>query len=216
MGVASVRANAVPMVSLWALAAVLIAGYCLVPGVRAALDRLGQFQKDYGIWAGFANQFVFCGLIPCLFRLTVADIRTERPVLKSFLQSVWSGLWGVVYVGFYALQARLFGNGSDFAALVAKTAFDQFVWAPLVPVPLTAFFCLWLENGFSARAAVRKFRNDFARRVWFANLLPNWCIWIPSVLAIYAFPLALQVQVLGLVGSFWALVSLRLAKEISR
>ena len=110
----------------------------------------------------------------------------------------------------------MFGAGADFATLVAKTAFDQFVWSPLLPVPCTAFFCLWMENGFSVRTAVDKFRQDFIRRVWLANLLPNWCIWIPVMLAIYSFPSVLQVQVLGLASSFWALVTLQLAKEISR
>ena len=216
IGLAAAKANVVPMLALWALAAALVAGYHLFPEAQSVLDCLGRFQRDYGIWAGFASQFVFCGAIPCVFRLSVADIRTEHPVLKSFLQSLWCGCWGIVYVGFYAVQARLFGAGSDFATLAAKTAFDQFVWSPLLPVPCTAFFCLWMENGFSVRTAARRFRDDFVRRVWLANLLPNWCIWIPAVLAIYAFTTALQVQILGLVGSFWALVSLRLAKEISR
>lgn len=216
VGCRSIRANIVPMVALWALSAALVAGYYLVPGVRTALDCLGRFQRDCGIWAGFASQFVFCGVLPCVFRLTVADIRTDRPLVKSLLQSLWCGCWGVVYVGFYSVQARLFGSGADFATLALKTAFDQFVWAPFVPVPATAFFCLWMEIGFSLRAASRRFRQDFVRRVWLANLLPNWCIWIPAVLSIYAFPTVLQVQVLGLVGSFWALVTLRLAKEISQ
>ena len=216
VGFAAVKANAVPMAVLWTLSAALVAGYYLLPEARSTLDCLGRFQRDYGIWAGFASQFVFCGVIPCVFRLSVADIRTEHPVLKSILQSLWCGCWGVVYVGFYGLQARLFGSGPDFATLAAKTAFDQFVWSPLLPIPCTAVFCLWMENGFSLRTAARKLRSDFFRRAYLANLLPNWCIWIPAVLAIYAFPTVLQVQVLGLVGSFWALVSLRLAKEVSR
>lgn len=216
IGLAAAKANVVPMVALWTLSVALVVGYYLSTEVRSVLDCLGRFQRDYGIWAGFASQFVFCGVIPCVFRMSVADVRTERPVLKSLLQSFLCGCWGIVYVGFYAVQARLFGSGPDFATLAAKTSFDQFVWSPLLPVPCTAFFCLWMENGFSLRTAARKFRVDFVRRVWLANLLPNWCIWIPAVLAIYAFPTVLQVQILGLVGSFWALVSLRLAKEISR
>lgn len=215
IGWRSVKANAVPMVVLWTMAGSLAVGYYCLPGMRALLDVLGRFQESYGVWAGFASQFVFCGVIPCLFRLTVTDIKTEHPVLKSFLQSLWCGCWGFVYVGFYALQSILFGEGTGLGTLAAKMAFDQFVWTPLVPVPLTAFFCFWMECGFSLRRAGVKFRTDFLRRIWLANLLPNWLIWIPAVLAIYAFPQVLQVQVLGLVGSFWALVSLKLAKEVS-
>lgn len=212
-GIKSVRANAVPMFVLWAFAAALVSAYFLLPVVRAALEPVARFQRRYGVWAGFANQFVFCGVIPCLFRLTVRGVRTERPVLKSFLQSLWSGCWGVVYVGFYALQTRMFGDGNGFATLVAKTAFDEFVWAPLVPVPATAFFCLWLESDFSIGRSAARFRRNFVGQAWLANLLANWIVWIPPVLVIYSFPHSLQIQVLGLVGSFWTLVSLRLAKE---
>jgi len=215
MGLASVRANAVPIIVLWLAAAALIAGYGLLPSVRAVLDPLAHFQRRCGFWAGFASQFVFCGLIPCVFRLTVRTIRTDHPILKSLLQSVWNGCWGIVYVGFYAFQGRLFGTGTDFGTVVVKTLFDEFLWAPLVPVPATAFFCLWMESGFSLRSAVTRFGRHFVRQTWLANVVTNWIVWMAPALAIYAFPPALQVQVLGLVGSIWALISLSLAKETS-
>jgi len=213
MGFLSVRANAVPMAVLWTVAAVLVGGYFFVPGVAAALEPLARFQRAYGIWAGFVSQFFFCGVIPCLFRLTVKAARTERPVLKSFLQSLWCGSWGVVYVGFYAFQTWAFGEGNDIGTLAAKTAFDQFVWSPVVPVPLTALFCLWMESVFSLRCAATRFRRHFVSTAWLANVLANWIVWIPPVVAVYSFPQVLQVQVLGLIGSCWALVSLRLARE---
>lgn len=103
VGLASMRANLVPMGILWAMAGVLVVGYYCLSEVRSVLDVLGRFQEVYGVWAGFVSQFVFCGVIPCVFRLSVAGVKTERPVLKSLLQSLWCGCWGVVYVGFYAL-----------------------------------------------------------------------------------------------------------------
>ncbi len=216
IGLASVKANRVPMVVLWFVAVGLAVAYYMIPAVADMLQPVADFQSRRPFLAAFANQFVFCGIIPCLFRLTVSEIRTERPILKSMCQWLWSGCWGIVYVGFYALQGRMFGNGHDLATLASKMAFDQFVWSPLIPVPLTAFFCLWLESGFSFSRAAGRFRRDFIRSVWLPNLIPNWCIWIPAVLAIYAFPPPLQVQMLGLVGSLWALVSLKIGKTIAR
>jgi len=212
IGFSSVRANLVPMVVLWGVAVAIVVAYFHVPAVRTALEPVARFQRRYGIWAGLANQFVFCGMIPCVCRLVVQEIQTERPVLKSFLQSLWSGCWGVVYVGFYAFQTWLFGAGNDFGTLVAKTAFDEFVWAPFVPVPATAFFCLWMESGFSVRKACADLRQNFVRKVWLPTLLTNWCIWIPAVLSVYSFPSDLQVQVLGLVGSVWALITLKIGR----
>ena len=72
IGLVAAKANAVPMVALWTLSVALVVGYYLFPEVRSVLDCLGRFQRDYGIWAGFASQFVFCGVIPCVFRMSVA------------------------------------------------------------------------------------------------------------------------------------------------
>ena len=61
IGLCAAKANAVPMVALWTVSVALVAGYYLFPDVQSALDCLGRFQRDYGIWAGFSSQFVFCG-----------------------------------------------------------------------------------------------------------------------------------------------------------
>ena len=45
------------------------------------------------------------------------------------------------------------------------------------------------------------------------NLISNWVIWIPAVAAVYAFDQDLQIQVLGFVSCFWALVCLQLGKR---
>ena len=42
-------------------------------------------------------------------------------------------------------------------------------------------------------------------------LVANWIVWMPVMVAVYAFPLPLQIQLVGLAGSFWMLVALRAA-----
>lgn len=212
---AAARANVVPMVVLWLVALFLVGAYYFVPGAERAFAPFARFHRKWGVFAAVVNQVFFCGLVPCVFVLTVKRIRTPRPVLKSLLQAVWCGAWGVVYFYFYKFQAQLFGSGHDVATLLAKTAFDQFVWTPLVPVPLSAVFFLWMGSGFSVSETRRTCRDGFLARVWLPNIESSWCVWIPVVFAVYAFPGDLQVQVLGLVSSFWTLMCLQIGKRVS-
>ena len=57
IGWAAAKANAVPMVVLWGLAAATVAAYYLVPGVAAAFEPLMRWQVDSGWVAAFLNRF---------------------------------------------------------------------------------------------------------------------------------------------------------------
>ena len=209
----SIRANRVPMLVLWGAVLLLTVAYYHVPGFAGLLAPVREWQARNGALAAFATQFVFCGVLPALFLHAVREIRTDRALLKCLFQSVWCGCWGIVYLWFYAQQTRMFGHGHDLATLLAKTAFDEFVWTPLTAAPLTSLFFLWMESDFLFRRTAQTCREGYFRRVMLPNLLSNWAIWIPAVMAVYAFPLDLQVQMLGFVSCFWTLVCLQLGKR---
>ena len=59
VGLRSVRANAVPMVVLWLLAAATVVGYYFVPGVAAVLEPLRVWQTESGGVAAFLNRVIF-------------------------------------------------------------------------------------------------------------------------------------------------------------
>ena len=214
IGLASARANAVPMAILWTFAAVLVLAYYLVPGVAGLLQPVADWQTRWGVWAAILNQVFFCAAIPTAFVLCVKRIRTGRPVAKGLCQAVWCALWGIVYVWFYALQTRLFGSDHAFATLAAKSAFDQFVWVPFVVMPINALFYLWMGSDFSLAAVRRECGSGYFRRIVMPNLIANWAVWIPVVFALYAFPYALQIQVLGLVASFWTLMCYQIGSRV--
>lgn len=77
LGVAlkSIRANIVPMVVLWLLAALTVWGYCRFPQIAAILEPLAKWQRETGWLAAVVNRTVFCGLLPGAFLLTVRSIR---------------------------------------------------------------------------------------------------------------------------------------------
>ena len=213
IGWESAKANRLPMVILWTLAAVLSVSYRFAPPVAEMLRPIAELQTKWGPLAGAANQIFFCGVVPGLFMLLVKSIRPDRALAKFALQTLWSGMWGAVYFWFYALQARMFGAGHEWQTLLAKTIFDQFVWTPLVSVPLNGAFYLWMGSGFSFETLADRLRSGFVRTVVLPNLVSSWCVWIPIVVAVYAFPVELQVQILGFVCSFWSLMCLEIGRR---
>lgn len=213
IGWESAKKNSLPMAVLWTLAAILAVSYYCAPPVARLLRPLAELQTKWGPLAGAANQMFFCGVVPGLFMLLTKSLRPERALPKIALQTLWSGMWGAVYFWFYALQARMFGAGHEWQTLLAKTAFDQFAWTPFVAVPLNGAFYLWMGSGFSFAKLAARLRSGFVRTVVQPNLVSSWCVWIPVVAAVYAFPGELQVQILGLVCSFWSLMCLEIGRR---
>jgi len=204
---ASVGANVVPMLVLWTLAALAVAAYYRVPSVAAAFTPLAQWQTAEGWIAAFLNRVFFCGFLPGVFLFSVRSLRPPRPLLTILAYSLWGGLWGVACDGFFSLQQFLFGSGTDFLTLVRKTLVDQLVWNVFLCTPANALFFPWVARDFR-RSRWRTLRT-FVLEDCAVLLVANWIVWVPVTVAVYAFPLPLQIQLVGLAGSFWMLVALR-------
>ena len=206
IGWTSVKANAVPMVVLWLLAAGTALAFYRVPALKAVFDPLAKWQTESGWIAAFLNRVVFCGVVPGIFLFAVKPIRPPRPLLTACVYSLWGGLWGVACDGFFTLQAAVFGTGTNWTTLVKKTLVDQLVWNVFLCTPVNAMFFSWVARDFSrsGRRNCRAFLQDCL-----TLLATNWIVWIPVTVAVYAFPLPLQIQLVGLASSFWMLVALR-------
>lgn len=215
VGLVSVRANLVPMIVLWVLAAALVLGYYFLPGIDSVLEPLRKWQVESGWLAAFLNRFFFCGVVPGVFFLSVGSIRPQMPIATAFAQGVWGGVSGIVYDFFYRWQCVWFGDGVDFVTLLKKLLVDQFTITVFVIAPLNVLVFFWISRGFSFARFRSEFPRPFFTRALLPNLVTNWCVWIPVVLAIYAFPLALQVQVSGFACAFWALTCLQIGRRSS-
>jgi len=215
VGLASARANVVPMVVLWMMAVALVVGYYFVPSVAVSLEPLKRWQIESGCLAAFLNRFFFCGVVPGVFLLSVRSISPLMPVTTAFAQGVWGGVSGVVYDFFYRWQCVWFGDGVDVATLLKKLLVDQFVITVFVIAPLNVLVFFWISRGFSFARFRFEFPRPFFSRALLPNLVTNWCVWIPVALMIYAFPLALQVQVSGFACAFWALTCLQIGRRSS-
>jgi len=207
--VQSVRANLVPMLVLWALAASLLYSYYLVPGGAALFDPLMAWQTKGGCLAAFLNRIVFLGVLPGIFLLSVKSIRPSRPYLTVLAYSLWGGAWGVFDDVFFTFLAWLFGDGTDLGTLVLKTLAGQLIGTVLVGLVPGVLFFRWVSADFSVSRVRAEWPQRFFREACLPLLLANWIVWIPVSICTYAFPLPLQIQLVGLAGCFWMLVGLR-------
>ena len=210
IGIRSVRANAVPMVALWVLAAVTLWAYYAVPAVAAAFEPLRQWQTGSGWLAAFLNRVFFNGLLPGVFLLVIPSIRPKHVLLVIGAQALWGGCWGVVTDFFFRWLDVLFGSGRDFGTLFCKMLADEFGLTLFLLAPADAAFFFWVGHDFSIVHTWRERPRRFFLGLVLPNLISNWCVWIPVSLAIFAFPLPLQVQISGFAAAFWTLMCLQI------
>lgn len=193
------------MLVLWTIAAAMAVAYYHVPGTASALKPIGAWQEHSGWIAAFANCAFFCGVLPYVVYLCKGRSGPRHPLLTATLQSLFVGACGVACNWFFGLQTSLFGDGHDLRTLLMKMAVDQFVWTVLVMAPATSIFYAlmgrWVERSRTSFSVRTYLQADYL-----PNLITGWCIWIPVILAVYAFPLALQIQVLGLISASWVIV----------
>ena len=213
IGWASVRACWLPMVVLWILSMVTVAAYYTCPGFAALLEPLRHWQVESGCLESFLSRFFFCGVLPGVFLVTVKAIRPKYAYWSALAQGLWGGVGGIVYDFIYRGQSWLFGDGTDGQTLLFKMLVDQFVITVVYTAPVNACVYFWFSRDFSFRRFKAEFPRPFLTRALLPNLVTNWCVWIPVVTAIYAFPQQLQIQVSGFACAFWTLACLQISSR---
>ena len=208
VGREAVKKTRLPMVVLWVVSVVLVLAYYTLPFVASALEPLARWQRESGWIAAFLNRVVFCGVIPGVFIVCVKALRPAHVIAVIIVQTLWSGICGVVSDCMFSLNAQLFGTGVDFLTLGVKTAICQFVWTPLFFAPLGSIVYFWIGRDFSVWRFCKEMPSRFYYGLVLPNLLVNWAIWIPVTFAINALPTPLQVQLSGLASSLFSLMLL--------
>ena len=212
-GCDSIKANWLPMTALWLAAAVFVLLYYRSPGFANALEPLARWQKESGCLAAFLNRVAFCGILPGIFIVCVPSLRPRRVIPTLVVQTLWSGLCGIVSDLMFSLNAAMLGTGVDFLTLTLKTAINQFAWTPFFFSPMGSLVYFWIGRDFS----FGKVRRDIPRRFYhdlvLPNLLVNWALWIPATYAIHMFPTPLQIQLAGLASALLSLLMLTIGRR---
>ncbi len=207
LGLAGARANLVPGLCLQFFAVALLAAYHLHAPTRAALEELATFRRAAGIPFDMVSTALFGAVLPGLvMRLTPSTRGRYHFPQTAALTAFWA-YKGLEVSLFYALQAVLFGEGQGAATIVAKTLVDQFVYCPILAIPLTWLVYTWVEHRFDAGHVAAEIRRPrFYSRCVLPLLIASWGIWTPAVALIYLLPTALQLPLQNIVLCFFTLL----------
>lgn len=206
-GFRSARANLLPGFVLQLLALALVTAYYRHAPTRLLLDRLVSWRESTGLISAVISTGFFGGLLPVLYLRVQPKTRRHYDGLQA---AAITGFWcykGIEVELLYRFLARFVGTGHDTGTIAVKMAIDQFVYCPLLAVPLTVIFYDWVEaqfEGATVRADVRA--GGWLRRRVLPLLISNLWVWLPTVCIIYSLPTALQLPLQNLVLCFFTLL----------
>jgi hypothetical protein len=211
IGLKAARANLIPGLILQSAAFALLAAYYGLPSVRAAFEVIAQWQTRYGTPLSLGSFLFFCGIIPYAFCMAMPSLRPKEPgKALLFALGFWS-VMGLILPHFYAFMGHLYGTGADAKTLALKIATDQFGYTAFFASPAVALSHLWKDRGYRWAAIAPLLGKGWYRRLVVPNLVMNWALWFPSLCVVYSLPPLLQSHLAGLIGGFWALMSLQIA-----
>jgi len=201
----AIRTNALPGLVLWLIAAAVVALYYGVPAAQPVFSAVAQAKTDGGFVFSIVATAVFAGLIPYL---------VNRGPVSTLVFLVF--FWG--YRGFevdllYRFQAWMFGSEPTVTTIVAKVAFDLFVYNVIWAAGLQLAGYAWKDGGYRWSAL----RGFWGRTFWTQRLptalLSTWTVWLPVVALIYSLPGPLQIPLFNLAACFWSLVVASLTRK---
>ena len=212
IGLHAARVNLIPGLVLQTFAVVILLTYWYSDGFRNALEIVARIQAAHGLAFSFATRALFAGLVPFLFQALMPSLRPVHLFRTLAFTSLWWGFQGAIAYWFYALQAQLYGDGISASVVTAKVLTDMLVFTPLWGCPSNAVSHVWLDKGFSWQQTRAELGRGWYARIVLPNLLPAWALWLPGVAVIYSLPTLLQPHMAALIGCFWALLCLKIAK----
>jgi hypothetical protein len=208
VGLRAARANLVPALFIQAAVVSVVLAYYFWGPARAWLARLAEFKRGGGYLFSLASGALAGGLLPEL--LTVAAfqrgrVRRENLGGLAFGACFW-GLMGVMVDALYRAQALAFGEGVDLATILKKAAVDQFLFTPLVTIPLTVVVFEWRHAGYRLSGMPRVLTLDFYVSKVLPSAVSGLGFWLPVVLLVYCLPLPLQFPLFTLALTLWVMI----------
>jgi len=203
-----------PFLLIQASALALGLSYAFSDRVRAACAAIAAWRTAGGWPLTMVTGAVAGGLMPELAKLLTDRARTWRAarIPEVLFNTAFFAVNGLVIDGLYRGEALLFGDDARVTTVMAKTAFDQFVFTPLWLVVIVVVF-LFRRRGFSWAATRPALRAGFYRQRVLPLLIPNFCFWIPIVSIVYALPGPLQFLMFAFALAAWSLIMVFVASQ---
>jgi hypothetical protein len=208
-GLEGARAHFWPGVAVQVACFGLVLAYYRCPPAREALTHLMKLRLAMGFAFAILSTGLFGGFLPFCY-LHFAKGR-GGPARYRWPQGLaLTAFWA--YKGFevdlfYRILARTVGPGHGAATIASKVVIDQFIYCPVVAIPLTVAIYQWTEANFDGAAVLSDWRTPgwYVRRV-LPVLISNLGVWIPAAAIIYALPTPLQLPLQNLVLCFFTLL----------
>lgn len=215
-GLRSAKANLVPGIVLQAFALSLVLAYYFHAPTRAWCEKLTVIRQEQGFLFSIVSTAFFGGVLPGLYLKLVPATRFRYDYRQlAFLVGVWA-YRGFEVDLFYSLLAKCVGSAATPGTVITKMFIDQFIYSPLIAVPVTYFVYSWCDSHFNTRALIADVRSQhwYRRRV-LPMLISNLGVWLPSVAIIYSLPSPLQLPLFDLVLCFFTLLLAHLTRKSS-
>lgn len=208
VGLRAARANLVPALLIQAAVVSVVLAYYFWEPARLWLARLAEFKRGGGYLFSLAAGALAGGLLPELLTVAVFQrgrVRRENLGGLAFGACFW-GVMGVMVDALYRGQALLFGDAADAATVVKKALVDQFLFTPLVSIPLTVVVFEWRHAGYSLSRMPRVLSPGFYARKVVPAVVSGVGFWLPVVLLVYCLPLPLQFPLFTLALTLWVMI----------
>jgi hypothetical protein len=206
-GLRAARANVAPGLALQAVALGLVLAYYFHPPTHAAVDALARLHERLGFRFSIVSTAVFGGVIPVLYLRARAATRRQFTTAGGIALIAFWAYKGIEVDWWYHLQAWMVGSEPTVRTIAIKTILDQFVYCPVLAVPVTVLVVEWIHAEFRTAPILADLRvGGWYRRRVLAVLISNLGVWIPAVCIVYALPTALQLPLQNLVLCFWTLL----------
>jgi hypothetical protein len=189
-----------------------VIAYYTLPGFRAASEVVADAKARGGL-AATALATIFASLVlPDLARAVTRTAQRIEPRELAFRAAFFATV-GVMVDLLYRGLALLIGTTPTWDVVLRKALFDQFLFSPLVSIPLSASAFLWRDHGFRWGATLRAARGGAFVSRYVPMMITCWAFWLPTLFAVFAMPVRLQFILFLLAQAAWSLLLVYMAGE---
>ncbi|MFY9925802.1 MAG: hypothetical protein WAK51_15090 [Opitutaceae bacterium] len=209
-GIRGARANLFAGLVLQLMAVALVLGFYNLDWVHSGLERLVEVRRAMGLAFGVLSTGLCGGILPFLYLRFGRRDESTNPRYSWLQGAGLTAFWaykGIEVDFWYRIQAHVVGLGHDPATVAIKVVLDQFVYCPVLAVPVTAAIYQAVDSRYDWKGLLRDVREPhwYRRRV-LPVLLSNLGVWVPAVAIIYTLPTPLQLPLQNIILCFFTLV----------
>ncbi len=198
-----------PFLTIQGAAIAAAIAYYVFPSIPQALAGVSDFKRSAGLPFAAVSTAIAGALLPEIAKRLTRGRGT--PAMDLLFRGLLYGLIGASVDILYRLLSQILGADPSFRVVFEKVLVDQFVYSPLVSIPICTFAFLWRDEGFNSRKTLLAVREGEFLRRYPPVLVTCWGFWGPTIAAVYAMPTNLQFILFLCAEGAWSLLLVAVA-----